>query len=205
MKPVAALFVRADSTYKQMAGVDCYDIGRDARRWPGGCPVVAHPPCRAWATFSPVAKPREGERDLALWALEQVRRFGGVLEHPRGSALWREAALPAPGQVDKFGGWTLPISQHWFGHRAEKLTRLYIVGVVARNVPDMPMKLGEATHVIAQNRAPGRGIDGQRLRKGMPGWRPEVTPREREHTPPALAAWLVELARRCAVAERIAA
>ena len=32
--------------------------------------------------------------------------------------------------------------------------------------------------------------------KQIPGWRPEVTPREREAIHPALAAWLVEVARR---------
>lgn len=42
---VAALFVRADGNYKAMPGVDAWDMERDARLWPGGCPVVAHPPC----------------------------------------------------------------------------------------------------------------------------------------------------------------
>ena len=55
---VAVLFVRSDSVYKQMADVDCYDIDRDARTWPGGCPVVAHPPCRAWGLLRQFAKPR---------------------------------------------------------------------------------------------------------------------------------------------------
>lgn len=32
---VAALFVRQDSIYKTMTGVDCWDIDRDARMWPG--------------------------------------------------------------------------------------------------------------------------------------------------------------------------
>lgn len=44
-----------------------------------------------------------------------------------------------------------------------------------------------------------------RLKKGMPGWRPECTKAEREHTPPLLAAWLVELARRASKVEAIAA
>ena len=32
-------------------------------------------------------------------------------------------------------------------------------------------------------------------------YRPHITKAEREHTPPELAAWLVELARRCAKVE----
>ncbi len=191
----AALFVRADSVYKTMPGVDAWDIERDARRWPGGEPVIAHPPCRAWGRLQHIAKPRDDERALGLWAVDQVRRWGGVLEHPASSSLWLYCCMPAPDgrSTDLFGGWTLPIAQHWFGHRAVKLTWLYIVGVAPRELPPIPFVLGKSTHVIAQNRTlPG----GRRLRKGMPAWRPEVTKAEREHTPPDLARWLVDLASR---------
>lgn len=190
MKQVAVLFARKDSIYKTMPGVDVYDIDRDARTWPGGCPVVAHPPCRAWGAFSMFAKPRDDERSLAPWAVAQIRRFGGVLEHPAGSKLWPELGLPEPGQRDDFGGWTLPIHQHWWGHRAEKKTRLYIVGIDPRDIPPIPMRLEEPTHVIGDV---GRASDGTK--------RPEVSKAEREHTPPELAHWLVELARRTSVRE----
>lgn len=191
MKPVAVLFARADSIYKTLPGCDVWDIERDARRWPGGCPVVAHPPCRAWGRLRMFANPRPDEKDLALWAVEQVRRWGGVLEHPAGSALWAAAELPAPGRFDAVGGWTLAIHQHWFGHRAEKSTLLYIVGVAPRDIPDMPMRLDEPTHVVQSRKR----VD----------YRPHITKAEREHTPPYLARWLVDLARRCVVAERMAA
>lgn len=152
---VAVLFARADSCYKKIPDCDVWDLNRDARNWPGGEPVIAHPPCRV-------------------------------------------AGLPAPGKgKDVHGGWTLGISQSWWGHRAEKKTLLYIVGCEPHDVPPMPLKLGEATHVIAMCKAPGRGTGGQRLRKGMPGWRPEVSKAEREHTPPDLALWLVALAKTC--------
>lgn len=190
MKEVAVLFARKDSIYKTMPGVDVYDIDRDARTWPGGCPLVAHPPCRAWGAFSMFAKPRDDERALAPWAIAQIRRFGGVLEHPAGSKLWPELGLPEPGQRDDFGGWTLPIHQHWWGHRAEKKTRLYIVGIDPRDIPPIPMRLDEPTHVIGDV---GRASDGTK--------RPEVSKAEREHTPPELAHWLVELARRTSVRE----
>jgi len=194
---VAILFARSDSHYKAIAGCDVWDIERDARKWPGGNPVVAHPPCRAWGRLSYFAKPREGEKDLAIQAVAHVRQFGGVLEHPFRSKLWPtlNLPLPVPGERDEFGGWTLLISQHWWGHRAEKLTYLYIVGCEPNDIPPIPLHLGHATHVIAQSR--NRRKDGRRLRKGMPGWRPEVTKAELEHTPPQLAAWLVDLAQRC--------
>lgn len=184
MAAVAVLFARRDSVYKTMQGADVYDIERDARNWPGGCPVVAHPPCRAWGRLRTFAKPRDDEKDLALWAVDQVRAHGGVLEHPAGSTLWPAAGLPAPGQVDQWGGWTLPVSQFWWGHRADKKTYLYIVGCKPANVPPIQLRLGEPTHVIGGSRARGPK-------------RPEVTKAEREHTPVELAGWLVELAGRC--------
>lgn len=182
--PVAVLFARADSIYKKMAGVDVWDVERDARKWPGGCPVVAHPPCRAWGQLRHFAKPRHDEKDLAIWAVGQVRQWGGVLEHPAGSTLWPVAGLPAVGVYDAWGGWTLPIMQSDFGHRAEKATYLYIVGVDKQEADVMPLVLGDASHVVET-----------RIRKGCVGWRPSVAKSEREKTPLELAKWLVNLAR----------
>jgi hypothetical protein len=184
MRPVAVLFARADSVYKTLPNVDAWDIERDARKWPGGCPVVAHPPCRAWGLLRQFAKPREDEKALAPWAVQHVRKWGGVLEHPAGSTLWPELGLPEPGAGrDAWGGWTLGIHQHDFGHRAEKATRLYIVGCEPRDTPDLPPPAGRATHCI-------------RPTKSYPRL-PSVTKAEREHTPETLARWLVDLAQRC--------
>lgn len=194
---VAVLFARTDSIYKTLPGFDVYDIERDAKTFAGGMPVVAHPPCRAWGKLFYFAKPRPGEKELGPWAAQQVRQWGGVLEHPAGSKLFAAANLPTPGATDEWGGWTLPISQHWWGHRAEKKTWLYIVGCSPADIPPIPMVLGEASHVIAGSRP--RRKDGSRLRKkeGSPNWRPEVSKAEREHTPPALAEWLCQLATLC--------
>lgn len=108
MTPVAVLFARADSIYKTMPGCDVYDIERDARTWPGGCPVVAHPPCRAWGRLRKFAKPRDDEKSLGPWAVEQVRTWGGVLEHPAESTLFAHCGMPRPGQFpDEHGGWSV--------------------------------------------------------------------------------------------------
>lgn len=185
---VAVLFARSDSVYKTMPGCDVWDIERDARRWPGGAPVVAHPPCRAWGSLRHMAKPRSDEKDLARWAVAQVRTWGGVLEHPEDSTLWRDQRLAAPGEIDAHGGRCITMDQYRFGHRAEKMTRFYVVGVTYPELMAIvpARRSGRPTHVITQS-----------IRKGDPGWRPRVTDAEREHTPPRLAAWLVDLARRC--------
>lgn len=190
MKEVAVLFARKDSIYKTLPGTDVWDIDRDARRWGGGSSLVAHPPCRAWASLRHCAKPREGERELALLAIQHIRRWGGVLEHPQLSTLWKVASLPEPGERDEFGGWTLIVDQHWFGHRARKRTRLYIVGCEPAGLPTMPMVLGEATHTV--------GLWSGRDKATA---RPSISKPEFESTPPEFAAWLVELARRTSVRE----
>lgn len=181
---VSVLFARADSNYKALPGVDVWDAERDARTWPGGTPVVAHPPCRAWGRLRKFARPRKGERALAIFAVRQVRKYGGVLEHPVGSLLWKRAGLPAPGQRDRFGGWTLGVNQHWWGHRAEKATLLYICGVEPREIPPIPLRLDYPTHVVQSSQ--------------RSDYRPHISKAEREHTPPELCIWLVELAERCA-------
>lgn len=180
---VAVLFARADSVYKKIGCCDVWDAARNALNWPGGASVVAHPPCRAWGRLRTFAKPRKGERLLATWAVRQVRRWGGVLEHPASSLLWPRAGLPLPGAgCDKYGGWTLGIAQSWWGHKAEKNTLLYIVGLRPCDVPDIPLSLHYASHVIASRKSDAR---------------PSVTKAEREHTPVALAEWLVLLASKC--------
>src|ERR1700732_1019228 len=96
---ISALFVRSDSIYYDL-GLDCWDIVRDARNWPGGNPCIAHPPCRAWGSFSWNAKPRPDEKHLAITAVAMVRANGGVLEHPRASKLWSAAGLPLSDEKD---------------------------------------------------------------------------------------------------------
>lgn len=183
---VSVLFARADSVYKTLPGVDVWDAERDALTWPGGTTVVAHPPCRAWASLRHCAKPEPGEREYAPWSVAQIRRWGGVLEHPVRSLLWPEHWLPEPGAKDAHGGWTLIVDQHWWGHRARKRTRLYICGIEPGDVPSMPIQLGDPTHTVGL----WSGRDRQRCR-------PSIGKREFEATPPEFARWLVDLARRC--------
>lgn len=185
--PVAVLFARSDSVYKTLPDCEVYDMERDARTYDGPWPVVAHPPCRSWGSLRNHAKPRADERNLARLAVALVREFGGVLEHPYRTTLWDAQRLPAVGERDQFGGFTLVIDQHWWGHRAQKRTKLYIVGIDPSDVPEMPIRLGEATHTV--------GLWSGRNKSTC---RPSIAKHEYESTPEALAEWLLELAVRCA-------
>jgi len=184
---VAALFVRSDSVYKSLSDVDAWDAERDARKWPGGTPCIAHPPCRGWGRLRHMAKASPAEKHLALIALDFVDENGGVLEHPYDSTLWPH--------VDGRPGWWMAVDQSWWGHRARKRTGLYIVGVPPRRIPRLPIDLAEPTHIVAGGH-PKDAETAKRKRKAWP-CRPSVTPREAEATPPEFARWLVELARRC--------
>jgi hypothetical protein len=184
IQPIAALFVRADSVYKAMPDVDAWDAERDARKWAGGSPLVAHPPCRSWGRMRQFAQPREDEKDLARFAVAMVRKYGGVLEHPAESTLWADQFLPRPGRApDAFGGWSFAVDQFHFGHRAEKSTWLYVVGVHPDDIPPIPFREGRPTHCV-------------RPTKSYPRL-PSITKAEREHSPAEFAKFLVELARRC--------
>lgn len=139
VKKIAALFVQADGCYSGLPDVDPWPIERDARRYDGPHAVVAHPPCQRWGRFwhgSPrkphqFAKGDDGGCFTA--ALQAVKRFGGVLEHPAYSHAWDAHSLPWPPtegwQMDVHGGWCCRVEQGFYGHAARKASWLYAVGV----------------------------------------------------------------------------
>ena len=48
---IAALYVQKGGCYFGLPNVDPWDIDRDARRYAGPHPVIAHPPCQRWGRF----------------------------------------------------------------------------------------------------------------------------------------------------------
>lgn len=183
---VSVLFARQDSVYKTL-GVDVWDIERDARKWPGGNPIVAHPPCRAWGQLSHMAKPRPDEKELAIYAIGQIRKYGGVLEHPRASKLWPTMKLPIGEQVDEYGGFSICVNQSWWGHKAQKKTMLYICGIPRRDLPKIPIRFDRIDFTVTSSI---RKSSGRRL-KGRLG------NKENEATPIEFAKWLIEVASKC--------
>jgi len=136
---LAALYVESGGCYWNLPGIDPWDQVRDARLYAGPHPVVAHPPCSRWCQMAPVNQARYGHRvgddgGCFAAALEAVRKFGGVLEHPAISLAWPHFDLPRPpvsgGWVRGFcGGWAAHVEQRNYGHEARKATWLYAYGV----------------------------------------------------------------------------
>lgn len=173
---ISVLCVRRDSIYYDFP-VDCWDIERDAFGFNGPGPVIAHPPCRLWGRMSQRVKADEfttcREIMLGIRCALAVRKFGGCLEHPAGSALWRACNLPAPGESRGLE-FTVKVPQWWFGHRAYKETWVYVSGLRRSDLPSPPFKLfsGVADREVEQM---GRA--------------------ERERTPAEFAIWLLQICR----------
>lgn len=150
MQQIAALFVETDGIYFDLPGVDPWDEQRDARRYAGPWPVVAHPPCQRWGKMwagQPLWIKRTGERKLKgdddgcfASALTYVRQYGGILEHPEHSHAWAHFGLNKPPReggwimADFYGGWTCCVEQGRYGHYARKPTWLYARGC---DLPDL--------------------------------------------------------------------
>jgi hypothetical protein len=135
---IAALYVQRDGVYAGIDGVDLWPEERDARRYDGPWPVVAHPPCQRWGRFAHGGPAAPHTRTLGddggcfAAALAAVRRWGGVLEHPAYSHAWQAHGLPWPPpegwQMDVSGGWCCRVEQGFYGHSARKASWLYAVG-----------------------------------------------------------------------------
>lgn len=150
---IAALYVQTGGSYFGLQGVDPWDEQRDARRYPGPHPIVAHPPCQRWGKLwagQPLHIKRTGERktkgdDLGCFkcALADLRRWGGVLEHPWGSHAWSFFGLNLPPRAggwiaaDFNGLWTCCVEQGRYGHYARKPTLLLVSGVALEHLPQL--------------------------------------------------------------------
>jgi len=190
---VAALYVERGGPYFTMSDVDPWDKERDARLYAGPLPVVAHPPCGPWGCLSHFYQ--GAEHDCGPAAVRAVQKWGGVVEHPAYSKLWRVMRLPFPGEfTDEHGGFTLAVEQVSWGHVARKRTWLYVVGVPRAIALAGVRTGGTPTHWVHKHRRRGDG-SAVRIPDGIKSCSQEL----RRRTPPAFAAWLVDLARAATV------
>jgi hypothetical protein len=197
---VAALFVATNGPYFGLPGVDPWDVTRDARKYAGPYPVVAHPPCQLWVNFAHLNFKRYGgehnrpgnDGGCFASALASVRRFGGVLEHPASSQAWTAHGLSLPRDVNGWQwdssrhGWVCEVWQSAYGHPARKRTWLYYWGDREPAPLDWRRKTG--SHQV--------------------GWfdriKPTLTKKQASATPTAFRDALLNLARRAQTSVRSA-
>lgn len=201
---VSALFVETKGIYFGADGVDPWDIERDARKYSGPFPVVAHPPCERWGRFwhGSTRKPHQFKLgdDAGCFesALVSVRTWGGVLEHPADSHAWDMFCLNRPPRsggwvkADEYGGWTCYVEQGFYGHVSRKPTWLY---ACRTELPELKWGRGEQRlHPVALKRY---GYEKAR-RIGicaMIGGKDKK--KIRNATPPAFRDVLLDMARSC--------
>jgi hypothetical protein len=180
---IAALYVQKDGAYYGLPDVDPWDEERDARLYEGPWSVIAHPPCQRWCQLAPLNESRLGDGYAVgddggcfAAALEAVRKWGGVLEHPAYSYAWPAFGLPRPTRhgwtrtpFDE--GWVTEVSQSAYGHECRKRTWLYYVG-------ESPVDLDYSEPLVhAQVSAFGRSRRSRpllELDKGKSAYTPEA-------------------------------
>lgn len=142
MKIIAALFVEEKGIYSNIPIIDAWPISRNALNYKGPYPVIAHPPCQLWGAFAVINYKRYGgdhnkpgnDGGCFEFALYAVRRYGGVIEHPRRSKAFHHYGVTVP-PSSAYGWhslsndeWICTIYQSAYGHKANKATILFYVG-----------------------------------------------------------------------------
>lgn len=195
---IAALFVQDGGCYFGLPDVDPWPESRDARKYDGPWPVVAHPPCERWGRYWSGGPSNHGRYRLGddegcfSSALAAVRKWGGVLEHPSGSFAWKAFGLNTPPRsggwvsADFYGGWTCCVDQGHYGHRAAKATWLYAMAEVS------PMTWGPSGIRLDLTKA---STDDDRRKLVRRGVCERMSKRQRAATPPEFRDLLISIAR----------
>lgn len=204
---IAALFVETGGAYFNLPDVDPWDAIRDARKYAGPSPVVAHPPCERWGHFwyGGIMLHKQGKRKIKgddggyfAAALAAVRQFGGVLEHPRGSAAWPHFGILKPpvegGWIPTGFGWTCCVYQGAYGHKALKPTWLLYVG----HAKPPELRWGKPSGDFRPVSARSFRSKGERDAAVAAGWKhtPRLSTKERAATPVPFREMLLDLAQR---------
>jgi hypothetical protein len=197
--PIAVLFVESSGVYFNLKNVDPWDEKRNAMLYSGPFPVVAHPPCARWCRLASLVEARWGYKKgddggMFKFALEIVRKYGGVLEHPAYSDAWKTFDLQRPPfrggwiRADLYGGFTCHVEQGHYGHKAKKATWLYAVNC----------KLPELIWKSSANNKSKATVSwcGNKVSKGMMG-RKRISKKEANKTPSQFRDILISMARSC--------
>jgi hypothetical protein len=163
--------------YFGLPDVDPWDEQRDARRYDGPWPVVAHTPCQRWGKLwagqplSSSAPASARSRATTAAASPQPGRRPQVGRHHRASvgqpclAALRAEQAAAFRWLDSrrlYGGWTCCVEQGRYGHYARKPTLLLAYGC---ELPELDWGIGEPRLRSCRHRAHGPRLRAKRLAK----------------------------------------
>lgn len=116
---ITVLCIDEKSNYKKIKDqdLDLWDIKRNAYNYNGTNKIIGHPPCQQWSKLKGLAKENKLEKELGLFVWEKVQQYGGIIEHPAGTSLFKYVGAN-PKQIIK-------VNQNWWGFKAKKETLLY--------------------------------------------------------------------------------
>jgi hypothetical protein len=158
---------------------EVYDIERNALTCKVKKACIYHPPCRTWGRLRKQTILHPGEHLLSVWSILRIWKYGGVLEHPAGSTLWKLMKLPIPGtKPDIHNGFSVSLDQSWFGHKCKKNTWVYICGCSLGEIPQLELSLDLVTHKIGNSKK-NSGLK-------------ELDKAKFSQTPVKFAKWLIE-------------
>ena len=212
-RTIAALFVEEGGCYYGLDDVEPWGVSRDARKYDGPFPVVAHPPCARWGSlwfggFDPRTERRQFGDDNGCFkfALEAVRKYGGVIEHPARSGAFGNFGISKPDPkggwriADTHGGFTCRVDQIHYGHKTNKPTILYVCNASLINLIWGEGSAGEfsLTDNPSQKMARHNLPFYPGMKKDNPGdkGRPKkLSTKQKMVTPPAFRNLLINIAR----------
>jgi hypothetical protein len=153
--------------------------------------VVAHPPCARWSRLAGFTQAVYGYKigddgGCFAAALDAVRTYGGIIEHPAYSKAWDTFDLPEPATREGWtlgfcGGWSCYVEQGRYGFPLKKATWLYLYGA-----EPPPMRWGYTPD--------GEGEGHNDEWGGMHAWRDIVSQSAASATPTEFRDVLIELA-----------
>lgn len=200
---IAALYVQRGGCYWDLPGVDPWDEKRDARKYDGPYPVVAHPPCARWCALAKFVQSqhphlRVGEDGgVFASALRSVRKWGGVLEHPAFSMAFSAHGIPSPvmgvrgWQRIITGEWVTAVAQRNYGHPALKWTWLLLSGgqppALRWETPPEPVAVVSSAYYRSNGKWVRRKHNGRK----------ELSRRQSSATPLEFRDALIAMARSC--------
>jgi len=179
-KKTSVYFTHSKSNY-HCFDTDCFDIERDAFTTTLQDPAIYHPPCAQWSKMKHFSRFDIKQKWAGVWSIMRVRELGGIVEHPKGSGLFKYFDIS--NNIDFYGGFLFSVDQFWFGHKCKKETLLYIVGCQLSDLPPLPLRFDLVEYNLTSNMKRSKNTI----------IKPSITKKERIETPLLFCEWLINV------------